>query len=76
MLPSMNSSTVLQFGHHFVGEALKSVIESIVDRFGAEHIALSGRVKDYSSLAILLCILNRCPYLGCNLVLIVSVSMN
>ena len=38
-------------------EILNSAIECIVDRVGTEHHALSGRAKDYASLAVLLSIL-------------------
>ncbi len=37
-------------------EILNSAIECVVDRVGPEHHALSGRAKDYGSLAVLLCI--------------------
>jgi len=37
-------------------EILNSAIECVVDRVGTEHHALSGRAKDYGSLAVLLCI--------------------
>jgi diacylglycerol kinase (ATP) len=39
-------------------EILNSAIECVVDRVGTEHHALSGRAKDYGSLAVLLCIVN------------------
>ncbi len=38
-------------------EILNSAIECIVDRVGTEHHVLSGRAKDYGSLAVLLSIL-------------------
>lgn len=38
-------------------EVLNSAIECIVDRIGAEHHELSGRAKDYGSLAVLLSII-------------------
>lgn len=37
-------------------EILNSAIECIVDRIGTDHHALSGRAKDYGSLAVLLSI--------------------
>jgi len=38
-------------------EILNSAIECVVDRVSTEHHALSGRAKDYGSLAVLLSIL-------------------
>lgn len=35
-------------------ELLNSAIECVVDRIGPEHHVLSGRAKDYGSLAVLL----------------------
>ena len=35
-------------------EILNSAIECVVDRIGSEHHVLSGRAKDYGSLAVLL----------------------
>jgi len=37
-------------------EILNSAIECVVDRVGTERHALSGRAKDYGSLAVFLCI--------------------
>lgn len=37
-------------------EALNSAIECIVDRISTEHHRLSGRAKDYGSLAVLIAI--------------------
>ncbi len=37
-------------------EILNSAIECVVDRIGTEHHVLSGRAKDYGSLAVLLSI--------------------
>jgi len=41
-------------------ELLNSAIECVVDRIGTEHHVLSGRAKDYGSLAVLLSILLAC----------------
>ena len=38
-------------------EILNSAIECVVDRISSEHHTLSGRAKDYGSLAVLLSIL-------------------
>lgn len=38
-------------------EALNSAIECIVDRISKEHHLLSGRAKDYGSLAVLIAII-------------------
>jgi len=38
-------------------EILNSAIECVVDRISNEHHTLSGRAKDYGSLAVLLSIL-------------------
>ena len=38
-------------------EALNSAIECVVDRISTEHHLLSGRAKDYGSLAVLIAIL-------------------
>lgn len=38
-------------------EALNSAIECVVDRISTEHHLLSGRAKDYSSLAVLIAII-------------------
>lgn len=38
-------------------EALNSAIESVVDRISKEHHLLSGRAKDYGSLAVLIAII-------------------
>lgn len=38
-------------------EALNSAIECIVDRISSEHHLLSGRAKDYGSLAVLIAVL-------------------
>lgn len=39
-----------------VVEILNSAIECVVDRIGSDHHVLSGRAKDYGSLAVLLTI--------------------
>lgn len=38
-------------------ELLNSAIECVVDRVSSEHHTLSGRAKDYSSLAVLISVL-------------------
>jgi len=40
-----------------VVELINSAIECVVDRVGTEHHILSGRAKDYGSLAVLLTLL-------------------
>ena len=39
-------------------EILNSAIEAVVDRFGGEHHALSGRAKDMGSAAVFLALAN------------------
>ena len=39
-------------------EILNSAIEAVVDRFGGEHHALSGRAKDMGSAAVFLALVN------------------
>jgi diacylglycerol kinase (ATP) len=47
---AMISSVILVL----IMELLNSAIECVVDRIGPEHHVLSGRAKDYGSLAVLL----------------------
>lgn len=42
----------------WIVEILNSAIEAVVDRFGGEHHALSGRAKDMGSAAVTISLIN------------------
>jgi diacylglycerol kinase (ATP) len=50
-------------------ELLNSAIECVVDRVGVEHHILSGRAKDYGSLAVFLSLIFSCSVWGTILLL-------